>query len=215
MKTIYIAGPMRGFKHYNFPAFDDAKEELEAKGWKVISPADLDRDRGFDPTTLPDDHDWSSVDGLKHFKLEDAITEDVTAIRASDAIFMLPGWRQSTGATAVYHLAKWAGKEIHEAEPSQLPTDAIARKGIPVVTGCLHYFPAALAEVAMLSKAGNDQHNPRQLLHWDRTKSADHVDCLGRHLLQIDERDTDGQLHAAKVAWRALAHLQVMLEQGA
>lgn len=213
MKTIYIAGPMRGFKHYNFPAFDDAKEELEAKGWKVISPADLDRDRGFDPTTLPDDHDWSSVDGLKHFKLKDAITEDVKAIRASDAIFMLPGWRQSTGATAEYHLAKWAGKEIHGCEMSD-PLAEMSdeeRKSLPLFDGTFGYFPDALIEVAKASAAGNRQHLAGEPLRWDRSKSGDHRNSSLRHQLATG-KDTDGVYHSAKAAWRQLAICQQEIE---
>lgn len=211
---------MRGFEYYNFPEFDAARDMLKDDGWRVVSPADMDRARGFAPEQLPDDHDWSSVEGLECFDLEEAITSDVEAVRECDAIFMLAGWEDSTGATAEHALAKWAGKQVvYEEEPvpassALLPTDPAARKAIPLVTGCFHYFPDALAEVAKLSKAGNDQHNPGQPLHWDRKKSSDHIDCLGRHLLQIDERDTDGQLHATKVAWRALANLQMMLEQG-
>ena len=50
--TVYVAGPMRGKKFFNFPAFDDAKEDLESQGFSVISPADLDRAVGFDPEIL-------------------------------------------------------------------------------------------------------------------------------------------------------------------
>ncbi len=49
-----------------------------------------------------------------------------------------------------------------------LPVDAKARKNIPMVTGCLDYFPNALAAVAEVSRAGNDQHNPGEPLHWAR-----------------------------------------------
>lgn len=93
-----------------------------------------------------------------------------------------------------------------------LPTDAAERKGIPIASGVLDYFPAALAEVAKLSKAGNDQHNPGQPLHWARGKSNDHADTLVRHLLERGTRDTDGMRHSAKLAWRALALLQMELE---
>lgn len=93
-----------------------------------------------------------------------------------------------------------------------MPTDATQRKGIPLVTGVIDYFPLALAEVAKVSKAGNDQHNPGQPLHWDKSKSTDHADCIGRHLLERGTVDTDGMLHSAKLAWRALALLQTELE---
>lgn len=95
---------------------------------------------------------------------------------------------------------------------SALPSDAQGRKDIPLCTGLLDYFTAALAEVAKVSKAGNDQHNPGQPLHWSRGKSTDHADCAVRHLAERGSRDTDGQRHTAKLAWRALALLQEELE---
>jgi hypothetical protein len=93
-----------------------------------------------------------------------------------------------------------------------LPTDAAARKALPLATGVLDYFPDALAEVARCSQAGNDQHNPGQPLHWDRSKSGDEADALVRHLIQRGTVDSDGIRHSAKVAWRALALLQKELE---
>lgn len=93
-----------------------------------------------------------------------------------------------------------------------LPTDAAARKGVPLCTGCFDYFPDALADVAVLSKVGNDQHNPGQPLHWSKHKSTDHGDCLLRHQIDRGTRDTDGIRHSTKVAWRALAQLQIEIE---
>ena len=87
---------------------------------------------------------------------------------------------------------------------------AEARKDIPVFSGVLKYFPNALKEVAKCSKAGNDQHHPNTPLHWDMEKSKDELDALTRHLIDhsINPLDEDGQLHLAKVAWRALAGLE-------
>lgn len=100
------------------------------------------------------------------------------------------------------------------SEELTLPTDAEARKGIPIVTGLLDYFPAALAEVAKVSKAGNDKHNPGEPLHWARGKSMDQADCIGRHLMERGGTDPEtGQLHSAQMAWRALALLQLELEE--
>lgn len=95
-----------------------------------------------------------------------------------------------------------------------LPTDAAARKATPIFSGVLNYFPDALAEVARVSKLGNDQHNPGQPLHWSKGKSTDHDDCAVRHMIdaQVDAMDTDGGRHRAKAAWRALAALQIELE---
>jgi hypothetical protein len=87
------------------------------------------------------------------------------------------------------------------------------RKSKPVFSGVIKYFPDAILEVARCSKAGNDQHHPDLPLHWDRTKSSDHLDALARHLIQAGQIDDDGILHSTKVAWRALANLQVELEK--
>lgn len=93
-----------------------------------------------------------------------------------------------------------------------LPKDAASRKNLPITSGVLDYFPMAIAAVAAISKAGNDQHNPGQPMHWNRGKSSDHADCIARHLIQRGDFDTDGMRHSAKLAWRALALLQEELE---
>lgn len=93
-----------------------------------------------------------------------------------------------------------------------LSEDPAQRKATPITSGVLDYFPRALAAVAQCSKAGNDQHNPGQPLHWDKTKSLDHADCIARHLIDRHTVDTDGIRHAAKLAWRALALLETQLE---
>ncbi|MBO9717505.1 MAG: hypothetical protein J7507_12035 [Pseudoxanthomonas sp.] len=84
-----------------------------------------------------------------------------------------------------------------------LPTDRAARKAIPMYSGVLAYFPAALAQVAIRSREGNEEHNPGEPLHWARGKSNDHLDCLARHLVEGD---------LVGVAWRALAALQLECE---
>ena len=93
-----------------------------------------------------------------------------------------------------------------------LPTSAEARKATPITTGVLDYFPAALAEVARVSRAGSEQHNPGEPVRWARDKSFDHADCISRHLMERGTRDSDGTRHSAKLAWRALALLQEELE---
>ena len=93
-----------------------------------------------------------------------------------------------------------------------LPTDAKSRKTYPIGTGVIDYFPDALAEVARVSHIGNEQHNPGQPLHWDRSKSTDQADCLMRHFVERGKIDSDGTRHSAKLAWRALALLQLEIE---
>ena len=86
------------------------------------------------------------------------------------------------------------------------------RKSMPVATGVLDYFPDALLAVAQCSYVGNEQHNPGQPLHWDRSKSTDDADALILHLLDRGKVDSDGISHSAKVAWRSLSLLQREIE---
>lgn len=103
-----------------------------------------------------------------------------------------------------------------------LPTDSAARKNYPLLSGCLKYFPAALAGVAHISKLGNDKHNPGQPMHHARGKSADHGDCILRHLTDTEDllaslsrgEATSEQVltEASQLAWRALAYAQELHE---
>ena len=86
-----------------------------------------------------------------------------------------------------------------------------------VVKGALHYFPNALAAVADVSAAGARKYT------WDGWRTVPdgvgrYTEAMGRHLLAEREGPTDsgpggtGCLHAAQVAWNALARLELMLE---
>jgi hypothetical protein len=86
------------------------------------------------------------------------------------------------------------------------------RKEIPLYRGLVKYFPDALCEVARVSYIGSKQHHPDEDIHWDRDKSTDDLDALMRHLMENGMHDIDGVRHSAKVAWRALAHLQKEIE---
>jgi len=105
--------------------------------------------------------------------------------------------------------------KIIQAEDVFDKSYAQKRKEQPVFSGVLKYFPRALKAVANTSFVGNEQHNPGQELFWNRSKSQDNEDALVRHLIDhtINPIDSDdGQLHLAKVAWRALASLEKYLE---
>ena len=94
-----------------------------------------------------------------------------------------------------------------------LPTDAKERKQVPLASGVFDYFTSALIEVAKVSFKGNQQHNPGMPLHWSRGKSADHSDTMLRHFVERGTIDEDGVRHSAKMVWRALAILQLELEE--
>ena len=104
------------------------------------------------------------------------------------------------------------GDTTERVENDLLPGASADRKTVPIATGVIDYFPLAIAKVAELSYVGNQKHNPGQPLHWNRPLSADHADCLMRHFVDRGRTDSDGIPHSAKVAWRALALLQLELE---
>lgn len=87
-KRYYIAGPMRGYDKWNFPAFDAAREFLLRGNMQAVSPADLDRLRGItEDTTDFDPEDFKA-----------AMRIDTFALLGCTGIFMLKGWEKSTGA---------------------------------------------------------------------------------------------------------------------
>lgn len=94
-----------------------------------------------------------------------------------------------------------------------LPEDQNERDQMCLFDGFMAYFPNAMAEVAKLSYAATQQHHPDQPMHWDRSKSLDHLNKIGRHMIDAGKLDDKGQRHSAALAWRAMAHLQEELER--
>lgn len=115
--NIYLSGPMRGYKDFNFPAFDKAAAELREEGHEVFNPAEKDREH--DPVGKT----WKSKDGdivkaeSKGFDRRVAIRADLDyIIDHADAIALLPGWEASKGANAELWLARFLDlKEIELA----------------------------------------------------------------------------------------------------
>lgn len=119
---------------------------------------------------------------------------------------------QLKNSQAIFHPGRFV--KVSFSTEMKLPEDSAARKLLPITSGVLDYFPEAVAAVAWCSKVGNDQHNPGQPLHWAKGKSADHADCIGRHLIDRNAADSDEVPHAVKLAWRGLALLQTMFDDG-
>jgi hypothetical protein len=94
-----------------------------------------------------------------------------------------------------------------------LPEDQDERNQMLLFDGFMAYFPNAMAEVAKLSYAATKQHHPDQPMHWDRSKSTDHLNKIGRHMIDAGKLDDKGQRHSAALAWRAMANLQEELER--
>jgi hypothetical protein len=99
-----------------------------------------------------------------------------------------------------------------------LPTTDKERKALPIFTFLTKYFPDAIIALVNVSVQGNIQHNPELKpadIKWARGKSTDQLNTAMRHMWDHGTgtvRDSDGQYHLAKAAWRILAELQLTIE---
>lgn len=97
---VYVAGPMTGIKDFNFPAFNQAAQELRTLGLTVLNPADHGVVEGAT---------WA--DYLRH---------DIALLSTCERIHLLPGWPKSKGARLELHIAKTLGMEITTAPGAEL-----------------------------------------------------------------------------------------------
>jgi len=112
---------MTNFPDWNFALFDRARDALTAKGWEVVSPADLDRADGFDPILHPEE---------VPLPYEACMERDRAAMETCVAAHFLPGWQASNGANREMEYALelgldlyrcwWTGAAFHE-EPMPNP----------------------------------------------------------------------------------------------
>ncbi len=91
---LYIAGPMTGVLHLNFPLFNKTAAELRAAGHEVVNPAEINAD----PLAA-----WT-----------DCMKDDITQLVRCDGVVLLPGWRASRGATLEEHIATALGLKVWE-----------------------------------------------------------------------------------------------------
>ncbi len=109
--VIYLAGPMQGYKNFNFPAFATATEHLRALGYTVFSPAERDLER--DPASVQSSTGDIREAEAKGFNLREALEDDLVFIcRKATAIALLPGWENSKGAFTEWSLARALGLRI-------------------------------------------------------------------------------------------------------
>jgi hypothetical protein len=106
---IYVAGPMRGIEHFNFPAFDAAAEQLRALGHEVFNPADHDRAQHGDDVFDSPSGDLDDI-AERGFDLRAALAADTAWIcEHADGVALLPGWENSKGASAEAALGRALG----------------------------------------------------------------------------------------------------------
>lgn len=106
---VYIAGPMRGIKHFNFPEFYRAADVWRTHGHEVFCPAEQDvLVDGFDPA--------GDVElEQRHYARRDCLA----IIEQCDTVYALKGWSRSMGARAEVALALWIGCTVVCEDPEE------------------------------------------------------------------------------------------------
>lgn len=115
----YLAGPMSGIKHHNIPAFDSAAETLRAKGYDIISPAELDGG-AFREIAYRESPDVGGGDTVLGNTWGDLLARDVKTISDDcGGIILLPGWEKSKGARLEAFVALSCGYPALEYEEGE------------------------------------------------------------------------------------------------
>lgn len=86
---VYIAGPMTGYKDFNFPAFTAAAKDLRDRGFDVLNPVEIAPEQG---------KSWAYY-----------MRKDLAEMLTCDAIYLLKGWHESKGASLEKHVAEALG----------------------------------------------------------------------------------------------------------
>lgn len=195
MMRVYLAGPMTGIPQFNIPAFDAAAGDLRARGYDVVSPAELD-----DPETRkaalasPDGAPGTGTSNGETWG--DFLSRDVKLIadEGIEGIVVLPGWTASKGArleTFVGRLCKLPILHYGFHDP-MLPVDAplVQMAHGPVAGSTERFDPIVTDEVRVTdAKTGGQK---------------------GQKLAQFSSLDPRSLIEVAKVAGfgaRKYAHL--------
>ena len=105
----YIAGPIAGVPDFR-ERFAAAVPAVEALGYEAVNPCDI----------APADHDgecppgYDPGEGAWHTSSACYMRADLRALLDCDAIFMLPGWSRSRGATVEHAVAVACGIPVLE-----------------------------------------------------------------------------------------------------
>jgi len=97
MTILYLAGPMRGIKNWNFDRFLEVAGKLRDVGYIVLNPAEADLDNGFEPWGMTGFEDIT--EGF--VSRRELLRTDINWIAdMANGVAVLEGWENSSGARA-------------------------------------------------------------------------------------------------------------------
>ena len=119
-----------------------------------------------------------------------------------------------------YDLIRKSTMNVVERDPSGIDSKTPGAKlddgKSPILQGAIQYFPRALLEVSKVSMVGAKKYSWKG---WEKVAGGidRYGNALARHLAaEAIEGNYDvdtGELHAAQVAWNALARLELILKE--
>ncbi len=113
---LYLAGPMSGIQQFNFPAFREAATGLRARGYDVVSPAELDNPKQRAVSLASPDGDDEARVRMTGETWGDLLARDVKLVADEvDGIAVLPGWYRSRGARLETFVAALCRKPVFYA----------------------------------------------------------------------------------------------------
>jgi hypothetical protein len=116
----YLSGPMTGLPAFNFPAFHEAARFLRSQGHEVVSPAELDEADDVKPGMRP----WAEY-----------LRRDLAALLGCEAVAVLPGWRDSKGASLEVHVASALGMPVLDARTLEPVTETVLEEAQRLIYG--------------------------------------------------------------------------------
>lgn len=90
-RILYVSGPMSGIEDSNYPAFNEAAEELRDVGYTVLNPAEIN----------PDGYQYA-----------DLLAMDIKDVLECEGVAVLEGWWNSVGARLEVNIAGTLGKPV-------------------------------------------------------------------------------------------------------
>lgn len=139
IRRVYLAGPMTGIPQMNFPAFDAAAKDLRARGYDVVSPAELDDPEDRTAALASEDGDINKMGPGRSWGFFLARDVKLIADEGIEAIVCLPGWEKSRGARLETFVARLCDLPIFSYEET-IGVDGIDREALHEAHGPVSAF---------------------------------------------------------------------------